>query len=193
MPWSIVSHRGLVGVSTGCPRATGMSLTRYAPFRRSPPEYCYPALPLDLHVLSLPLAFILSQDQTLHCIKNNVLLESWLLNFLKGIWQINTTFLFLSILPVIQRTNLKKSRDFPSRFGLQRYVIFFNPPNLFSRTFAFSFFAPSSENRIKLLFEQLFFSNADAKVGIILESANVLMIFISKNVIFLHLHPDTYL
>ena len=26
-------------------------------------------LPLDLHVLSLPLAFILSQDQTLHCKK----------------------------------------------------------------------------------------------------------------------------
>jgi hypothetical protein len=25
------------------------------------------ALPLDLHVLGLPLAFILSQDQTLHC------------------------------------------------------------------------------------------------------------------------------
>ena len=41
--------------------------TRYAPVRRSSPEYCYPALPLDLHVLSLPLAFILSQDQTLHC------------------------------------------------------------------------------------------------------------------------------
>ena len=29
------------------------------------------ALPLDLHVLSLPLAFILSQDQTLHCIFYN--------------------------------------------------------------------------------------------------------------------------
>ena len=26
-----------------------------------------PSLPLDLHVLSLSLAFILSQDQTLHC------------------------------------------------------------------------------------------------------------------------------
>ena len=26
-----------------------------------------PLLPFDLHVLSLPLAFILSQDQTLHC------------------------------------------------------------------------------------------------------------------------------
>jgi hypothetical protein len=35
--------------------------------RRSPPKYCYLVLPLDLHVLSLPLAFILSQDQTLHC------------------------------------------------------------------------------------------------------------------------------
>ena len=30
--------------------------------------YCYITLPLDLHVLSLPLAFILSQDQTLLCI-----------------------------------------------------------------------------------------------------------------------------
>ena len=45
-----------------------MLLTRYAPLRRSPAMYCYIPLPLDLHVLSLPLAFILSQDQTLHCI-----------------------------------------------------------------------------------------------------------------------------
>ena len=47
-----------------------MLLTRYAPLRRSPasePEDSDP-LPLDLHVLSLPLAFILSQDQTLRCI-----------------------------------------------------------------------------------------------------------------------------
>ena len=43
--------------------------TRYAPVRRSPPVYCYTVLPLDLHVLSLSLAFILSQDQTLHCKK----------------------------------------------------------------------------------------------------------------------------
>ena len=41
--------------------------TRYAPVRRSPAVYCYTPLPLDLHVLGLPLAFILSQDQTLHC------------------------------------------------------------------------------------------------------------------------------
>ena len=55
-------------VSIAYPPVTGKLLTCYAPFRRSPPEYCYSALPLDLHVLSLPLAFILSQDQTLLCI-----------------------------------------------------------------------------------------------------------------------------
>ncbi len=49
------------------PPVRGRLHTRYAPVRRSSPEYCYSALPLDLHVLSLPLAFILSQDQTLHC------------------------------------------------------------------------------------------------------------------------------
>ena len=32
-----------------------------------------PSLPLDLHVLRLPLAFILSQDQTLHCIFYKIL------------------------------------------------------------------------------------------------------------------------
>ena len=37
--------------------------------RRSPTRYCYLSMPLDLHVLSLSLAFILSQDQTLRCYK----------------------------------------------------------------------------------------------------------------------------
>ena len=37
-----------------------------SPVRRSPPARCRAALPLDLHVLGLSLAFILSQDQTLH-------------------------------------------------------------------------------------------------------------------------------
>ena len=60
----------LVVVSNGYPPDKGKLLTRYAPLRRSPstePESSV-MLPLDLHVLSLPLAFILSQDQTLHCI-----------------------------------------------------------------------------------------------------------------------------
>ena len=56
-----------------------MLLTRYAPLRRSPAMYCYIPLPLDLHVLSLPLAFILSQDQTLHCIYTFKLLAPALL------------------------------------------------------------------------------------------------------------------
>ena len=55
-------------VSIDYPPDEGTLLTRYSPFRRSPALYCYNPLPLDLHVLSLPLAFILSQDQTLHCI-----------------------------------------------------------------------------------------------------------------------------
>ena len=56
-------------VSIDYPPHTGTLLTRYAPLRRSPPDVLlHLALPLDLHVLSLPLAFILSQDQTLLCI-----------------------------------------------------------------------------------------------------------------------------
>ena len=43
--------------------------TCYSPVRRSPAVNGKPStpLPLDLHVLSLSLAFILSQDQTLRC------------------------------------------------------------------------------------------------------------------------------
>ena len=57
----------LVRISPGYPPVQGRLHTRYSPVCRSPPKYCYLVLPLDLHVLSLPLAFILSQDQTLHC------------------------------------------------------------------------------------------------------------------------------
>jgi hypothetical protein len=50
-------------VSQAYPEAEGRSPTCYSPVRRS----CTPkeALPLDLHVLSTPPAFVLSQDQTL--------------------------------------------------------------------------------------------------------------------------------
>ena len=60
-------YGGLVEFSLRYTPVTGRLHTRYAPVRRSPAVYCYTPLPLDLHVLSLPLAFILSQDQTLHC------------------------------------------------------------------------------------------------------------------------------
>ena len=54
----------------GCAPLMGKLHTRYSPVRRSPPQcIATPVLPLDLHVLSLSLAFILSQDQTLRCFK----------------------------------------------------------------------------------------------------------------------------
>ena len=60
-------HRSLIVLSVGYLRVVGRLHTRYSPVRRSPAMYCYTPLPLDLHVLGLPLAFILSQDQTLRC------------------------------------------------------------------------------------------------------------------------------
>ena len=58
----------LILISQSYSPVKGRLHTCYAPVRRSPAMYCYTLLPLDLHVLGLPLAFILSQDQTLHCI-----------------------------------------------------------------------------------------------------------------------------
>ena len=62
-------YAGLARVSPGCPPGRGRLHTCYSPVRRSPAEEdCSSSpLPLDLQVLSLPLAFILSQDQTLRC------------------------------------------------------------------------------------------------------------------------------
>ena len=57
------THAVLPPVSRGYPPPLGRLPTRYSPVRCS----CTPegALPLNLHVLSTPPAFILSQDQTL--------------------------------------------------------------------------------------------------------------------------------
>ena len=62
-------YRVLVRISPGYPRVEGRLHTCYSPVRRSPPKVLLLLmLPLDLHVLGLSLAFILSQDQTLRCI-----------------------------------------------------------------------------------------------------------------------------
>src|SRR4051794_25394409 len=58
-----MSYPVLAPVSEGYPKDWGRLLTCYSPVRRSStPER---AFPLDLHVLSTPPAFVLSQDQTL--------------------------------------------------------------------------------------------------------------------------------
>src|ERR1044072_6979339 len=58
-----MSYPVLAPVSEGYPKDWGRLLTCYSPVRRSstPKE----AFPLDLHVLSTPPAFVLSQDQAL--------------------------------------------------------------------------------------------------------------------------------
>ena len=87
----------LVRISPGYPSVKGRLHTCYSPVRRSPAEESKLSspLPLDLHVLSLSLAFILSQDQTLRC---------WL-----------SFFSFLSISKKEQKSNLFLSLLLPSR------------------------------------------------------------------------------
>ena len=67
------SYGVLFNISIDYPPVKGRLHTRYAPVRRSSADCKQSLLPLDLHVLGLPLAFILSQDQTLHCKKFNLL------------------------------------------------------------------------------------------------------------------------
>ena len=100
--------------------------TRYAPVRRSSAQYCYRLLPLDLHVLSLPLAFILSQDQTLHC-KN---CSFYLLDSSSCLIHIcymyaDTRYLFLLI--------RFKQLSFSGRKRLQKYNLFSFRQNIFSK------------------------------------------------------------
>ena len=60
----------LAVVSNCCPPLKGRFLTRYSPVRHCPQlpltEVSFRRVPFDLHVLSTPPAFVLSQDQTLN-------------------------------------------------------------------------------------------------------------------------------
>ena len=124
MPCSIASYGVLVAVSAGYPPVTGKSLTCYAPFRRSPSEHCCSTLPLDLHVLSLPLAFILSQDQTLLCIFIILQVRIRHSQFLKEInaldfCVVGTCFLVLNL--SVFSINYRCFSN-----GLQRYALFYS-------------------------------------------------------------------
>ena len=63
-------HAVLAVVSNCCPPLKGRFLTRYSPVRHCPllqlDESSFHRFSFDLHVLSTPPAFVLSQDQTLH-------------------------------------------------------------------------------------------------------------------------------
>ena len=59
------NYEVLIHISMGYPSVKGRLHTRYSPVRHSHESKL--SIPFDLHVLGLPLAFILSQDQTLRC------------------------------------------------------------------------------------------------------------------------------
>ena len=62
-PEELLGHPVLIRVSPGYPDTKGGLPTCYSPVRRFPPSE--DGFSLDLHVLSAPPAFVLSQDQTL--------------------------------------------------------------------------------------------------------------------------------
>ena len=63
-------YAGYAVVSNCCPPLKGRFLTRYSPVRHCPllqlDESSFRRFSFDLHVLSTPPAFVLSQDQTLY-------------------------------------------------------------------------------------------------------------------------------
>ena len=70
-PWRIIRRFHRLSARRGL---VAYALRTRAPLSRPPKE----PIPFDLHVLGLPLAFILSQDQTLRC--SIVVLKFFLLN-----------------------------------------------------------------------------------------------------------------
>ena len=141
---------GVLGdVSIGYPPDTGKLLTCYAPFRRSPAEYCYSPLPRDLHVLSLPLAFILSQDQTLRCcilffffliLKYRFAFSRPLVYALFIVLpvELDGDVSFLSLCLVLHSIAIMSmsfvAPGFP-RKRVQSYTLFHSPPNFFTTIF----------------------------------------------------------
>ena len=130
----------LIRISPGYPPVQGRLHTRYAPVRRSPPnkQACF-MLPLDLHVLGLPLAFILSQDQTLHCkckiliclsdlfiITTLMIMDTLLLRLYFNLFKelISISHLFfkraakLILFPILQNFFLKSFSIFPELFPI---------------------------------------------------------------------------
>ena len=93
-----------------------------------------PALPLDLHVLSLPLAFILSQDQTLLCILQTSLYitNSLSLTPLPSIKESTLSFFVLLVLACTYLSILSMNLSLPFSKGLQRYTTFLNRQNFFA-------------------------------------------------------------
>ena len=101
-------HAVLAVVSNCCPPLKGRFLTRYSPVRHCPlnqlSENSVIRFSFDLHVLSTPPAFVLSQDQTLYKLYLN---DHSRLNLYRAICHSFKNFLYLA-LPVIDLTRLRQ-------------------------------------------------------------------------------------
>ena len=156
----------LVVVSNGYSPDEGKLLTRYAPLRRSPsikPESSI-MLPLDLHVLSLPLAFILSQDQTLHCIIFYITLS---------------LSLTLIIIPINKRINASRF------FSISRYLLLVQYKN---SVFSMNLLLPFSLKRaakIRTFFYPTNFFRLFLKYFLILSSKSLKNGFLSQKSMYL--------
>ena len=132
-------HSVLAPLSKCCPHLEGRLLTRYSPVRHL--VFTEINTPFDLHVLSTPPAFVLSQDQTLVFEKfewllirlfkifvSNLLLANWL-RFLFGFLHPHT---FSETLFSFQSTTFVRLN--------QTAFIFYQTLKLLSRTFLNLFF-----------------------------------------------------
>ena len=121
--------------------------TRYSPVRRSPAEYCYSPLPLDLHVLSLSLAFILSQDQTLRC--SNCFMSLLKIPLFPGSSILLTVFILNTCTTVVY-VNFSKnsSQSFLSKRGAKVRIFIFIF-QIFSKFFFDLFFWKSLSERLQ--------------------------------------------
>ena len=136
-------------ISLDYPPVTGRLHTCYSPVRRSPADDCSPPLPLDLHVLSLSLAFILSQDQTLRCcilffffliLKYRFAFSRPLVYALFIVLpvELDGDVSFLSLCLVLHSIAIMSmsfvAPGFP-RKRVQSYTLFHSPPNFFTTIF----------------------------------------------------------
>ena len=101
-------------------------------------------LPLDLHVLSLSLAFILSQDQTLHCTFYffiRLSLNSSFIVVKNRRWYFITLYLYyIFVVSNFQRITVFSFSGYLSRLRMQSYNIFRNYQNICNKKFQYFFF-----------------------------------------------------
>ena len=113
------------------------------------------SLPLDLHVLSLPLAFILSQDQTLHCTSFILYSSSTILTsyFLKRNLRSNVFRVALYISYFLQVCCLSLSLfqstvvRFPNGIAKVRLFSFIPNPNQKFLQFFWNYFSPQQSHQ----------------------------------------------